>query len=115
MTEQFGKPAGAIWARDFNLRTTLADFFSKKEHKCPKCTHEFTERVSESEITPLTVPHTLSVKVSILKEKFIAIRNTKKMEKRQPDYFLHVYQTHTGSAPIYPFPDKRKENLESGA
>lgn len=56
--------------------------------------------------------HSLSVKLNEvvidgrvveIRSKHIAVRNFKKRNHTQPDYFLHVYQEDTGSAPVSPF------------
>ena len=45
------------------------------------------------------------VKINCYKEKYIAIKNSKKSRDSEPSFFLHVYKTHTGAAPASFFRD----------
>ena len=86
------KMAGAIWIHGWRLKRNLERILKEKGIT-----------LSEQELNSVfTVGHTLSVKVNYYREKYIAVANNFKSRDTEPDYFLHVYQTHTGSAPIYP-------------
>jgi len=92
------QPIGAIWIRNrvrrFAIREILSEVFEVS-------TSDPRIQVAVSKIEDYKT--TLAVKVNSLKEKYIAIQNRSKTVKTQPDFFLHVYQTHTGAAPVPAF------------
>ena len=114
MTNDLPEPIGAIWVRGFKFRERLKKFLDEK-----KVSYE------DGELDEVFLAsHTLSVKISDRKEKFIAIENGKKRGRpckcywqngsfhqcrncAKPDYFIHLYQAYTGANPEYPFGAKR--------
>lgn len=110
MHNEFKNPVGAIWIRGYNLRERVKKMF--EDHNV---------NITDGKLDEIfQTNHTLSVKVTALREKFIAIENKRKRavdcscrvisgRKRlcnkcsNPDYFLHVYQEYTGAAPVFPF------------
>ena len=94
-----GEPVGAIWIKNWKLKDSIIRFIEEK--RCSHCQSAY--EVDVEGLNEAVKAHTLAVKVKSLKEKFLAIENTRKKDPKQPDYFLHVYQTHTGAAPSYPF------------
>ena len=99
-------PQGAIWVKNYKLRQSVATFISTKDVECPECHHHFNDVLSETqeaELYDTIVNQVMTVKIKILREKFIAISNTRKVVSTHPDYFLYVYQTHTGAPAVYPF------------
>lgn len=100
---ELGEPVGAIWVKNWKLRDSIISFFKGQHQVCRGCGEEVSVEFDEAALQEALKAHTLAVKVKILKEKFIAIENTRKRVPTQPDYFLHVYQTHTGADPTYPF------------
>ena|SRR3990167_7701262 len=99
-------PQGAIWVKNFKLRQSIGNFISTKSVECPKCRNHFQDRlneVQEEELNEVIVNHVMTVKLKVLREKFIAIYNPRKSLSTHPDYFLYVYQAHTGAPSVYPF------------
>ncbi len=110
MHNEFKDPVGAIWIRGWNLRERVKKMFEAHH-----------VQIEESKLDEIfQTNHTLSVKVTSLREKFIAIENKRKRavecncrvisgKKKlcnkcsNPDYFLHIYQEYTGAAPVFPF------------
>ena len=100
-------PIGAIWIRGWNLRQRIKKMFE-----------DYNLTIKDDELDEvLKSNHTLAVKVNTNVEKFIALQNKKKDSAyckcksfgsnrrvcpkcQQPDYFIHVYQSHTGAAPM---------------
>ena len=104
----FPVPDGAIWVHGFQMAQEILDAVNAKLQNCPKCQERFFPNYTQTDIT-VNKKHTLSVKINKYKEKFIAIGNTKKVRATQPDYFVHVQYSHTGSAPVYSFRDSRSQ------
>lgn len=50
-------------------------------------------------------PNSLSVKINCYREKYIAIKNSKRKKDSDPSFFIHVYKTHTGATPVPVFRD----------
>ena len=88
---------GAIWIRGEKLKSRIHSFLSGKGIS-----------VTAAELDNLLkVHHVLAVKIQAhqnghceIKEKFIAVANSR-TGPSQPDYFVHLYQTDTGSAPVH--------------
>ena len=104
--QNLNDPVGAIWIKNWKLRDSITQFLGQSLVVCSHCHEESHIEIDENALNQALKAHTLAIKVKSLKEKFIAIENTRKKKPTQPDYFLHVYQTHTGAAPAYPFGDK---------
>ena len=100
---ELGEPVGAIWAKNWKLLDSLTRFLGQTKAQCSFCHQVSVIEIDQKALNEAIKAHTLAVKVKILKEKFIAVQNTRKKSPTQPDYFIHVYQTHTGAAPSYPF------------
>ena len=109
---ELGEPVGAIWVKDFKLRESICEFLNRLKPVCEHCHQLLSLEIDEPGLQQAIRSHTLSVKVKPLKEKFIAIENTRKRTATQPDYFLHVYQAYTGASPSYPFGTERKKEVE---
>jgi len=100
----FNEPEGAIWIHDFQMKEQILNAVNSKLTTCPKCTERFFPAYTGLDIS-VNKKHTLSVKINRYKEKYIAIENSRKIKTNQPDYFIHVQYTHTGSDAIHPFRD----------
>ena len=107
------EPVGAIWVKNWKLMDSLRNFLNTVTPICKNCHEPGTLEFSEKQLNEAIKAHTLAVKVKVLKEKFIAIENTRKHTPKQPDYFLHVYQTHTGAAVSSPFGDSKAEDSQA--
>lgn len=101
--EEHDEPVGAVWLKDWNLRHAIAAAFQKKGIT-----------ISEEEVSRIVrdTPHTMAVKVNFYREKYIGIQNGQKSSHTDPDYFLWVYQTHTGAAPITNWRVKRNQDMD---
>ena len=110
------KPVGAIWIKNYKLKSAMLDYLNVRVIACPHCAHSFNDKVHESELDTVFRSHSMMVKVNLLKEKFIALQNSKKVKETNPDFFLHVYQASTGANPVYPFSSftSRTEKMETG-
>lgn len=49
--------------------------------------------------------NSMSVKINCYREKYIAIKNSKRKRDSDPSFFIHVYKTHTGATPVPVFRD----------
>ena len=93
MQNELGCPDGAIWIRGMRFRERIVKVFRK-----------YSVELREEDIKYIfDACHTLAIKINVQKEKYIAIPNNKKNKPRQPDYYIHLYQTHTGAAPLPPW------------
>ena len=88
---------GAIWIRGKKLKARIHSFLLAKGISA---TDEELENL-------LKAHHVLAVKIQAhqnglcqIKEKFIAVTNSR-TGSSQPDYFIHMYQADTGSAPVH--------------
>ena len=93
------KPQGAVWIRGASVRKSIKALFDRKG-----------VTVTEEELVEATRPHTLTIKINSYREKWIGIENGKKSDFKDPDYFIHLYQTSTGSLPEVPW---RKQDVSS--
>ena len=121
---ELGEPIGAIWVKDFKLRDSLSEFINNLKPICENCHQLIHLEIDEPGFKKAIKPNVLHVKIRQVqvppsesgldktfktgenvkvREKFIAIENTRKKTSTQPDYFLHIYQTHTGAAVSNPF------------
>lgn len=104
-----GEPVGAIWVKNFKLHESIREFVEAIRPICERCHATGSITFDSRSLNDAIKAHTMAVKVKSLKAKFIAIENSRKREPTQPDYFLHVYQTHTGATASYPFRVKPTE------
>ena len=121
---ELGEPVGAIWVKDFKLRESLSEFINQLKPICDNCHCLINLEIDEPGFKKAIKPNVLHVKIRQVqvppsesglektfktgqkvdvREKFIAIENTRKKTPTQPDYFLHIYQAHTGASVSYPF------------
>lgn len=102
-----------MWVKDHKLREAVADYMNGLHLSCKECNHPVQIQVSADGITSILRGRTMYIKVNSMKEKFIAIENKKKRnsstsDNLAPDYLIHLYQTHTGATPSYPFKPQEK-------
>ena len=102
--QKLDAPAGAVWIRGFKLKERISQTFTKYGVKLKDEDIQFIFGAS----------HTLSVKINEDKKKYIAIENRSKRAASQPDYFIHVYQLHTGAAPVHPWGVKVEGGIKAG-
>jgi len=97
---------GGMWIRGHRMTERILMALNYKQLACPSCSHRFHGNFSMSDIPELkrqSQMHTIAIKLKSMKEKYIAVENRDKHAKTDPDYFVYLYQPHTGAAPEYPF------------
>lgn len=113
MRANFNQPIGAVWVHGFKMKQEILDSLNHKLIDCPACKERFFPAFTHTDIV-LSEKHVLSIKINSYqdyekkkrvenKEKYIAVANSKKSKRKQPDYFIHVQYEYTGANAMYPF------------
>lgn len=99
-------PQGAIWVKNYKLRQSVMNFISTRDVECTKCHNHFQADLTpreEQELNDTIINQVMIVKITTLREKFIALCNPRKSLSYHPDYFVYCYQAYTGAPKVYPF------------